>query len=53
MSIEPCVDAFDMERVLAFWEEPKDFVRVESIETNCAVETFLLAPERSESKHGQ
>lgn len=48
MGIEPGIDALDVERVLAFGEQPEDFSWVEPGQADSALKPVFLAPERPE-----
>lgn len=53
MSVEPSIDAFDMEGVFAFREKSQNFRRLESVETNGAFQAFLLPTQRPKSENRQ
>lgn len=52
MSVEPRVNAFHVEGVLAFWEESKNLGRFEPGQAHGAFKAVFLAPQGSESENG-
>ena len=53
MGVQPSIDAFDMESVLAFGKQPEDLGGLEPGEANGALESVFLTQKGSESENGQ
>lgn len=53
MGVEPRIDALDMERMFAFWEEAEDLGLVEPGQADRALEPVLVTAERPEAENGQ
>ncbi|WVZ20955.1 hypothetical protein V8G54_008277, partial [Vigna mungo] len=53
MRVQPRVHALDVERVLAFRQQPENLRRLELRQAHRAVQPFLLSPQRSESENGK
>lgn len=53
MRVQPRVHALDVERVLAFRQQPENLRRLELRQAHRAVQPLLLSPQRSESENGK
>lgn len=51
MAVEPSIDAFDVESVLAFGQQFQHLRRLEPVQANRAFEPILVAPQRFEPEH--